>query len=271
MMMFHLRLSLLFPLVGADYPCNLSASGLRDWLLELSNPTLLRRHANALYENGVDGAALCHAPTEWLAEQFKPPRVALPPSHLLPSSTHECSNEVLSAVSRATALFPSEPRTSVQLLGQAVLADDLCCAPYREFSRLFLGSNSPFINLKSTVAKAEVRAAVSALWAGGSSSMGAQWRDLAGYALAHTLEYGGNATAAAAVFRDLVPQSPLEKGSLQEPSQPSAPGPGSGPATATRPLLMATVASEMRPELEYLQYSAKVANIDLTVLGLGQR
>ncbi len=130
--------------VLGEAPCSLSVSGLRAWLLSLNLPHL-SRHADALFARAIDGSVLCRAPKDWLYEQLQPVSET---SELQPSSTHVCSSSSTVLVANATTLFSKQPSQALDALSSARMADGLCCAPFREFSRFFLGSDSPYIKLE---------------------------------------------------------------------------------------------------------------------------
>ena len=324
--------------------CDLSVDGLHDWLLRKapSSPSgdgsvldwasVLRGHANALHANRVDGAALCYGPPDWIQAQMRlgANYTSSSSSYIgisgstsrrgnvfgaMPSSTYTCKRETIDLVDRAVALWHGKgsegssaspkPGAALEALSTAAHADGQCCASYREFSRLFLGANSPYVQLRSGPAKNEALQAALRVWRQPSpaaaaevsstagvatpiASLTSQWRLLAGYASAHALFYGptSDKASAAEVFRELlhasaaVDLSKVESDAASS-SSASAAGTAASPAQAQRSansrnsgsarVLFATVASEERAELGHLRASASRAGVSLHVLGLGQK
>ena len=166
---------------------------------------------------------------------------------------------------------------SIEALTLAVAGDPRCCAPYREFSRLFLGPNSPYIQLRSA-GRAAARAEVLGLWSGGENPLvGSQCTGPAGYAAAHApyspgeaSEWGPRSKGAAEggeAFRRLA-RAPATA-SAASPAA-AAPAPET-PAAGYSRVLFVTAAPDVTPELEALEQSAALAGVDLRVLGLGKR
>lgn len=253
--------------------CNLSVTELRTWLLD--DGSLVPAHAEALFTAGVDGETLCHAPEEWIADQLgrEPEAIKSGP---IPSSLHACNAASRQLVAQGVAGWVTDPSGALVMLSSAHESDPQCCAPFREFSRFFLGPNSPFLRLRSE-GRASARRAVDAIWKGEGP---AQWRELAGYAVAHSLFYSGDSldagaatggpadqAAAAGVYRELVRSTSAgREGSRRPRRQPHAKAvPGS------ERVVFVTAASEARAELGHLQASAARAGVALRVLGLGQR
>jgi hypothetical protein len=289
--------------------CALGVDGLRDWLLREAGGAggdgwagALQGHAHALHANRVDGAALCFGPPGWIREQFHPAANYSSSGSSIdgstPSSTHACGARANELVDQALALWHGNsgagPRPSAALdaLSAAALADGQCCAPFREFSRFFLGGNSPFIQLRDAAAKEEALQAAWRVWRqplpppatigsapdARAASLASQWRLLAGYATAHALFYGpqGDKAAAADVFRDLL-ALPMDTDAAAAASKVAAgassadTAASAGSSSSSQAAVFATVASEERPELGHLRASALRAGVVLQVLGLGEK
>jgi len=305
--------------------CDISVDGLHDWLLRQTPSkssdggsvhdwaSALRSHANALHANRVDGAALCYGPSSWIQAHLhlgmnyssggnslnSDTRGSTSARNnvfgTMPSSTYSCKSETIELVDRAVTLWHSrgsegssaspKPGAALEALSSAARADGQCCAPYREFSRFFLGANSPFVQLRSGPAKDEAVQAALHAWhqsseaAPASASSTSQWRLLAGYASAHALFYGStrDKAGAAEVFRELLHASAAidslkqEEGTIGLTSSTSVQTSANSDRISGARVLFATVASEERPELGHLRHSASRAGVPLYVLGLGEK
>ena len=192
-----------------------------DWLLESANTRdfepvariMLARQAHTMLKKRVGGEILCYASPQVIADLLHVPSatggVGGNPlfggpegdggeASQLPSTRHVCMPAALAQVRNASLLWAGgRPDSSLDALKAAVTADERCCAPYREFSRHFLGGNSPYLNLEAASQRAAVRERVLFEWLDRSSvdiygddNGNAQWREVAGYAAAHVLFFG---------------------------------------------------------------------------------
>jgi hypothetical protein len=238
--------------------CAYSPDELHDYLLDGSTVdphapvmarVMLARHANTLLARGVGGEVLCYAPARVVAGLLHVASSSGPVGRgdatqlglgtynravgTRPSAQHACGPATLTHVGNASQLWAAgSVGASLDTLRTGAVADPRCCAPFREFSRLFLGGNSPYLNLKEEGQRAAAKFRVLADWhavsksggggigssggsgedwramaaaAGGGALAGAvamgstpdasaeQWRELAGYAAAHALYFGSAA------------------------------------------------------------------------------
>jgi hypothetical protein len=235
----------------------------------LSSIGLLEEHAERLLAHNVDVEVLCHAPVEWIYDKLKYQSNNISnhrvnKNEVFASSTYECRSTTLHMVNDAIEIWNgkdghvSNPSQALHALTAVIDKDPRCCAPYREFSRLFLGGNSPFIQLKSQSRKLPVLETVIKLSQDHSNS---QWRELAGYAAAHSLHFSGSSDASKDVFqRTICSSENIDKGNSNN---------NVADDSGNSKLWVATVASKRNDELENLEKSALLGGVQLTVLGLG--
>lgn len=259
----------LFLRITADR-CNLDLEETKVWLEGIG---VLEQHSSKLYANLVDGEVLCYAPVPWLAEKLTLSS-STHSSHSTTSSTHECTESATKLVNEAVDIwhgnnrYHSDPASAIDALTSALKTDSVCCAPYREFSRLFLGSNSPFIQIKVQSEKEKVLRKVIGL--SKSDYIHPEWRELASYAAAHSLYFTDKIKASHQIFQNLFPVSDTshedQLGTIINNKRNNQ-----FEVARSSKLLVATVASKRNEELENLEESAREGGSELQVLGLGQK
>lgn len=162
--------------------CSYSPEEVHHWLAHNANLAedpmvriMMARHAHTLLSRDVGGEIICYAPPAVLASLLRVDTMSGPIGsgasvmeyqHERPSSLHPCAESSLAMVQNATVLWfeRGQQADAIDELRAAAASDPRCCAPFREFSRHFLGGNSPFLNLNVAWQRLAVRQRVLGEW-----------------------------------------------------------------------------------------------------------
>jgi hypothetical protein len=207
----------------------------------------------------MDGKTRCGSPIAFIfSEHTKIPNLA----DLKHDFTYHCSTSSMEANAiDLNSEFSKDPVGTIDKILRVSSKDKGCCHPYTKFTKLFLDNLNPYHALK-TIKKPPVFEHVQRLYESKSKSTSSSWKMHMAYAMAYMHYENASLPEAFQMLRSFIHKDSRFSSKAAKAARSDGP-------TRDRKLVMVTVASDPRPELEYLIHTCAVAGVELYLLGFG--